>query len=258
MTEELQRIADKIIRLKGINKRKWIIDTYMRAVMKFQKWMLHFHYLRNTMIMKAKNERSKEDSILINFSINHWKIAPEMRFYKISNLPWIQGFDLISSFILKFKYWGIEFLDLPIIYKSIFEKVEIWMMWYDEKLKESLLEYYADNIEMLQLKQEYIKLTILPTSLLYDQKFKEIIKHQESFRLNTTKWRTKKSDLISKEFWDILFDTRLHVSDNRLFSRLKYKLTWFDPELEKELKHDIAQCDKILDDYMGYELIVWK
>ena len=226
--------------------------------MKFQKCMFCLQHISSLVLNQQSSKRSEGELILAKFASKYLHSPPPMKFYKIENLPLIQGFDLISSLFLSFKYWGIEFMELPITYQLIFGNVEIWMMWYDKSLKEKLLSFYVHNIELFQLKLDYLKLYVLPVTLLQDQRFSKIIENQESFRLNITLKLIHKSELISQELWQFLFDSRYHISDNRRFFKQNYKLKWFDHKLKEELKYDIEQCDKLLEDYIGYEAIPCK
>ena len=59
--------------------------------------MFQLHFFRNTMKMKPKGERNDDENTIIDFAlIYHDNIVPKIKFYKIENLYWNQGFDLVS------------------------------------------------------------------------------------------------------------------------------------------------------------------
>ena len=111
------------------------------------------------------------------------QIFPSMYFYQIKNLPCVQGFDLISLLVKDFKYLGFAFDSLPIVYQTVFEKIEICLVWYDDKLKQKLEEFYKSNMELLQLNSEYLKLNILPISLLEREDFSNVVKNSDKIRV---------------------------------------------------------------------------
>ena len=123
----------------------------------------------------------EEDKHIMNFTVIYADINPQMYFYKIKELAWIQGLDIISLLTINFKYCGIKFTELPISYQSEFEKIEIWIVWFDEKLKQSLIEFYKDNMINLGLNLDIQRLNILPIHLLKHKSFKNIIDNHYKF-----------------------------------------------------------------------------
>ena len=123
----------------------------------------------------------EEDKHIMNFTFIYADINPQMYFYKIKNLAWFQGFDIISLLTLNFKYCGIKFTELPISYQSEFEKISIWIVWFDEKLRQSIIEFYKDSMINLGLNVNIQRLNILPTNLLEHESFKNIIANQSKF-----------------------------------------------------------------------------
>ena len=54
-------------------------------------------------------------------------------------------------------------------------------MWFDEKLKQSLIEFYKDNMINLGLNLDIQRLNILPINLLEHESFQNIIANQNKF-----------------------------------------------------------------------------
>ena len=54
-------------------------------------------------------------------------------------------------------------------------------MWFDEKLRQSIIEFYKDSMINLGLNVNIQRLNILPTNLLEHESFKNIIANQSKF-----------------------------------------------------------------------------
>ena len=202
------------------------------------------------MKVQPRDKRTEDENTIIDFAPIYESILPKMRFYKIENILWHRGFDLISYLVTDFKYLGIEFIYLPISYQSIYEKIEIWMVWYDEKLKSKLMEFYVKYFKQLGLDNEACRLEILPKSLLEDKRFENIIANSDKFRVihKTTKVDNKLSAVIQYLWTSKVREVWLEWN----FRNIKcYSLTWFDDELNKELKEDINLWNEILKSYIG-------
>ena len=212
--------------------------------------MFLLHYLRNTMKVQPIDKRTEDENTIIDFALIYESILPKMKFYKIENILWHRGFDLISYLVTDFKYLGIEFIDLPISYQSIYEKIEIWMVWYDEKLKSKLMEFYVKYFKQLGLDNEACRLEILPKSLLEDKRFENIIANSDKFRVihKTTKVDNKLSAVI-KNLW--ISKVKEVLLEWNFYNIKCYSLTWFDDELNKEFKEDINLWNEILKNYIG-------
>ena len=211
------------------------------------------------MKVKSKGERSEDENTIIDFAlIYNDNIVPKMKFYKIENLYWNQGFDLVSYLMTDFKYLGFNFTDLPIWFQSIFTKTEIWLVWYDDSLKWKLDKFYIKYFDLLNSSFIRHDLEILPVLLLENEKFGRIIENRSKFRIIYTfnQEKIKDSKLIinnlnledykgCKEFMSIMMKTK----------RIgKYMLKGYDPELNNYLENDIKDWNKILEDYIGIEL----
>ena len=166
------------------NDRKQIIDAYSRVVSKFQKWIFQLYFKRSLIKIDPETEPKEDDQIIINFAYIYSQMLPSIYFYQLKSLMWIQGFDLISLLITEFKYLGISFRDLPIVYQSVFDQIEISLVWYDDKLKQKLEEFYKKIIPLLQLNSDLVKLNILPVSLLESKEFENIVKNSDKIRVN--------------------------------------------------------------------------
>ena len=94
-----------------------------------------------------------------------------------------KGFDLISLLVTDFKYLGFAFDCLPIVYQTVFERIGICLVWYDDKLKQKLEEFYTNYMKLLQLNSEYLKLSILPVSLLESEDFSNVVKNSDKIRV---------------------------------------------------------------------------
>ena len=208
------------------------------------------------MKVKPKGERSDDENTIIDFAlIYHDNIVPKIKFYKIENLYWNQGFDLVSYLTNDFTYLGFNFTDLPIWFQSIFTQTEIWLVWYDDSLKLKLDEFYIEYFVLLNSSFIRHDLEILPVSLLENEKFGRIIENRSKFRIIYTFYQEKIKDSINnldleeykgcKEFMSIMIKTK----------RIgKYMLKGYDPELNNYLENDIKDWNKILEDYIGIEL----
>ena len=127
--------------------------------------------------MKAepKIKRTEDENTIIDFALIYESILPKMHFYEIKNLACLQGYDLISQLILKFKYLGFDFTDLPITHQSIFGKIEIWMVWYDDQLKQKILDFYVEHITFWGIHPKIYSLQILPASFYENKTFEKNI-----------------------------------------------------------------------------------
>ena len=234
--------------LNKTKDRRQAIDAYSRTVLKFQKCMFQLHYARNTMEVKPRSIRTEEDNEIIDFAVIYEGIIPKMFFYKIGHLSLLQGFDFISLLMLNFKYLGIDFIDLPIIYQSVFEKIEIWMVWYDDKLKQKIYEFYHNNVIALGLHPRISNLYVLPTYFNKNKAFEEIFKNHEKFGIIF-----KNEDLDKVLFNPFKFDHSL-FKDKRKFKNehiITYELECFDKELKNVLKNEIFEFNKKLKDFIG-------
>ena len=98
---------------------------------------------------------------------------------------------------------GIMFSDLPIVYQTVFDRIEISLVWYDDKLKLKLEEFYIRNIKLLQLSSEYLKLNILPVSLLKSEDFSNVVKNSHKIRVLVEKVNSEiniQEKLLKKPF----------------------------------------------------------
>ena len=146
--------------------------------------MFQLHLIRNTMKVKPKGERSNDENTIIDFAlIYNDNIAPKMKFYKIENLYWNQGFDLVSYLMTDFTYLWFNFTDLPIWFQSIFTQTEIWLVWYDDTLKLKLKKFYLKYFDLLNSSFIRHDLEILPISLLENEKFGRIIENKSKIRI---------------------------------------------------------------------------
>ena len=255
---DAERIESKLKEIKGKTKRERLIDSYSWIVQKFQKWMFQLHFFRNTMKEKPKGERSDDENTIIDFALFYNdNIAPKMKFYKIKNLYWNQGFDLASYLMTDFKYLGFNFTDLPIWFQSIFTQTEICLVWYDDTLKSKLEKFYIKYFDLLNSSFILHDLEILPVSLLENEKFGRIIENRSKFRIIYTFYQEKIKDsklIINnlnleeykgcKEFMEIIKNKTIG----------KYMLKGYDPELNNDLEDDIKDWNKILEDYIRIEL----
>ena len=164
-------------------KRTQTIDAYSRVVAKFQKWMLHLYFKWSYIKLDPENKPNQDEQMIINFVYVYSQIFPSMYFYQIKNLPCVQGFDLILLLVKDFKYLGFEFDSLPIMYQTVFEKIEICLVWYDDRLKQKLEEFYSNNMKLLQLNSNLLKLNILPISLLESEDFSNVVKNSDKIRV---------------------------------------------------------------------------
>ena len=154
----------------------------------------------------------EEDKHMMDFTFIYADTNPQMYFYKIKNLAWIQGLDIISLLTINFKYCGIKFTELPISYQSEFGKIDIWIVWFDEKLKQSLIEFYKDNMINLGLKLNIQRLNILPIHLLEHESFKNIIANHNKFGVE-------------------IFPIEVNSGIKELFDRIKIKYNIMRDEL---------------------------
>ena len=204
--------------------RKQAIDAYLRVVAKFQKWMLRILYRRSNIKVDTEVKISEDDQTIIDFAYIYNKMLPSMYFYQIKDLVLIHGFDLISLLITDFKYLGIAFNDLPIAYQWVYEKAEISLVWYDEKLKLKLEEFYKNNLQLLQLDKSIYKLHILPASLLESEEFANIVKHCEKIRV-IAKFGSIPINLFKDKIYDsIIFMNPQHAHDDQTICTFSYNL----------------------------------
>ena len=160
------------------DKSKQAIDAFSRVFAKFQKWMLNLYFKRRHIKLDPESRPNEDEQVIIDFAYIYSHIFPSMYFYQIKNLPCVQGFDMISLLVTGFKYLGIAFDELPIVYQTVFEWIEISMVWYDDKLKLKLEDFYRSNMELLLLNSKYLKLNILPVSLLESEDFQKCSQEQ--------------------------------------------------------------------------------
>ena len=205
------------------------------------------------MKVKPLDKRTEDENTIIDFALIYESILPKMYFYKIEDLILIQGFDLISQLVINFKHLGIKFIDLPITYQSIFGKIEICMFWYDDSLKKKILEFYLQNIELMSLDTNIFGLHIVPNSLLKDINFAEIIKHHAKFRIKV-KWDIISKDQLCVDYPNITFKDQLVLNNDESTEKLTYEIIWFDLELKKELNDKISNWNRILKDFIGFNL----
>ena len=204
--------------------RKQAIDAYSRVVAKFQKWMLRILYQRSNIIVNTQVKISEDDHTIVDFAFIYNKMFPSMFFYHIKDLVLIHGFDLISLLVTDFKYLGIAFNDLPIVYQWVYEKVEISMVWYDERLKLKLEEFYKNNLQFLQLDKNMYKLHILPASLLESDNFANIIKHCEKIRVIAELGSIEISKFQDEIKNSVIFRIPYRAHDGQTISKCSYKL----------------------------------
>ena len=202
ISSEITQIEQHLNEL-DFDKRQQVIDAYSRVVDKFQKWMLHLSFKRSPIKPNPDNKLNEDEQAIISFEYVYNQISPSMYFYQIKNLPFVQGFDLISLLMINFKYMGIMFSDLPIVYQTVFDRIEISLVWYDDKLKLKLEEFYIRNIKLLQLSSEYLKLNILPVSLLKSEDFSNVVKNSHKIRVLVEKVNSEiniQEKLLKKPF----------------------------------------------------------
>ena len=166
-----------------LKKREQIKDSYSRVVAKFQKWMIHLYFERSFIKLDPESKPNEDEQVIIDFAYIYSQIFPSMYFYQIKNPPCIQGFDLISLLMTDFKYLGIAFYDLPIVYQTVFEQIEICLVWFDDKLKLKLEEFYINSMKLLQVDYNLLKLNILPVSLLESEDFSNVVKNSHKIRV---------------------------------------------------------------------------
>lgn len=70
------------------------------------------------------------------------------------------------------------------------------MVWYDDKLKFKLEEFYKLRIQLMQINDNLIKLHCLPSELLENESFENILKNHEYIRLKIYKVEVIKADEI--------------------------------------------------------------
>ena len=153
------------------------------------------------MKVQPKDKRTEDENAIIDYALIYESILPKMHFYEIKNLVCLQGFDLVNLLVDWFKFLGIEFSDLPISYQSIHSKINLWMVWYDDRLRQKLIEFYYEHIKYLGIDYTVFKLYILPSSLWEDEAFKNILLHQEKFRIIA-----KRKDQIAEELISIVYE----------------------------------------------------
>ena len=173
---------------------------------------------------ETKVEFNEDNQTIIDFVHIYNKMLPSMYFYQIKDLVLIHGFDLISLLVTDFKYLGIAFNELPIAYQWVYEKVEISLVWYDEKLKLKLEEFYKNNLQLLQLNKNMYKLHILPASLLESDEFENIIKHSEKIRVIAEFGSIESNEFKDKIYDSIIFMNPQRTQDGQIISKCSYSL----------------------------------
>ena len=108
----------------------------------------------------------------------------------------MQGFDFISLLVTDFEYLGTPFLDLPIVYQSVFDRIEISLIWCDDKLKLKLEEFYKNSLKLMQLSSNFLRLNILPASLLESKEFEKIVENSDNIRV------VAEYDYVSISIWE--------------------------------------------------------
>ena len=219
-------------------KRVQIKDSYSRVVAKFQKWMIHLYFKRSHIKLDPENKPNKDEQVIIDFAYIYSQIFPSMYFYQIKNPPCIQGFDLISLLMTNFKYLGIAFYDLPIVYQTVFEQIEISLVWFDDKLKLKLEEFYLSNMKLLQLDYRLLKLSILPVSLLESEDFSNVVKNSDKIRVRAEYegWSLENQEKKLEKPFPLkeLFE----IKDGKIY------LWSYSLELIKEYQKDLTKSDK--------------
>ena len=173
------------------------------------------------MKVQPRDKRTEDESAVIDFALIYESILPKMHFYEIKNIVCLQGFDLVNLLTDWFKFLGIEFSYLPISYQSIHSKINLWMVWYDDRLRQKLLEFYYEHIKYLGIDDTVFKLYILPSSLWEDEAFNNILQHQEKFRIIA-----KRKELITEKLMSVVFEkirSNEDISDNIQMSHNKYR-----------------------------------
>ena len=218
-------------------KREQAIDAYSRVVAKFQKWMMKLYYKRSHIKFDAESKPNEDEQIIIDFAYIYSQIFPSMYFYQIKNLPIVQGFDLISLLVKDFKYLGIAFDDLPIIYQTVFEQIEICLVWFDDRLKQKLEEFYISNMILLNLDPWQLKLNILPVSLLESKDFSNVVKNSDKIRVHVER-DYKNLENIEKELKKP-FPLKEHfeINDGKIF------IMSFSVELIKDYQMVLIQSN---------------
>ena len=106
----------------------------------------------------------------------------------------------------------------------MYEKAEISLVWYDEKLKLKLEEFYKNNLQLLQLDKSIYKLHILPASLLESEEFANIVKHCEKIRV-IAKFGSIPINLFKDKIYDsIIFMNPQHAHDDQTICTFSYNL----------------------------------
>ena len=202
------------------------------------------------MNVKPKDKRTEDENAIIDFALIYETILPKMYFYKIKNLILVQGFDLISQLVINFNHLGIEFIDLPITYQSIFGKIEIWILWYDDSLKRKILEFYNNHSTFIGLNSRSFRLHALPSSFIDNKKFERIFLNNDKFGIIINSDGSNKIQFDYNEF-NSIFKDKIKSVINELWT---YKLKWFDTKLEEELKNDIDDFNWELSNFAGFYL----
>ena len=215
------------------DKRTQAIDAYSRVVAKFQKWMLSLYFNRSHIKKDRENMLTEDELVIIDFEYVYSQIFPSMYFYKIKKLPCVQGFDLISLLVTDFKYLDFAFDDLPIVYQTVFEKIEICMVWYDDRLKLKLKEFCKSNLKLLQLNSELLKLNILPVSLLESEDFSNIVKNSDKIRVFV------KKDVMNLETKEKILKRPFPLKEFFEFKNGDINMLFFNLKLLKENQEDI-------------------
>ena len=211
-----------------LEKRKQTIDAYSRVVLKFQNWMILLYRKLSKIKIKPEVKISEDDQAIFDFVYIYSQIFPSMFFYQIKGLKWTQGFDLISLLVTDFKYLGISFRDLPIVYQSVFDQIKISLVWYDDKLKLKLEEFYKKIIPLLHLNSDLLKLNILPVSLLENKDFENIFKNSDKIRVKT---KNNKDKINNKNMINCDFEDYSKLSYSRVLF-LRFKLEFVKENLK--------------------------
>ena len=127
-----------------------------------------------------------------------------------------------------FKYLGISFRDLPIVYQSVFDQIKISLVWYDDKLKLKLEEFYKKIIPLLHLNSDLLKLNILPVSLLENKDFENIFKNSDKIRVKT---KNNKDKINNKNMINCDFEDYSKLSYSRVLF-LRFKLEFVKENLK--------------------------